>query len=34
MIERGECDFVTDLAAELPLQVIAEMMGVPSRTGS
>ncbi|MGQ0805881.1 MAG: cytochrome P450 [Actinomycetota bacterium] len=29
VIERGECDFVTDVAAELPLQVIAEMMGVP-----
>jgi cholest-4-en-3-one 26-monooxygenase len=29
VIEKGECDFVTDLAAELPLQVIAEMMGVP-----
>jgi len=29
VIGRGECDFVTDLAAELPLQVIAEMMGVP-----
>jgi cholest-4-en-3-one 26-monooxygenase len=27
--ERGECDFVVDVAAELPLQVIAEMMGVP-----
>ena len=27
--ERGECDFVTDVAAELPLQVIAEIMGVP-----
>ena len=27
--ERGECDFVVDIAAELPLQVIAEMMGVP-----
>jgi cholest-4-en-3-one 26-monooxygenase len=26
---RGECDFVVDIAAELPLQVIAEMMGVP-----
>ncbi|MEX2247840.1 MAG: cytochrome P450 [Dehalococcoidia bacterium] len=26
---RGECDFVTEVAAELPLQVIAEMMGVP-----
>src|SRR4029078_6040603 len=28
--ERGECDFVVDVAAELPLQVIAEMMGVPN----
>jgi cholest-4-en-3-one 26-monooxygenase len=27
--ERGECDFVTDVAARLPLHVIAEMMGVP-----
>ena len=27
--EKGECDFVTDIAAELPLQVIAELMGVP-----
>ncbi len=26
---RGSCDFVVDVAAELPLQVIAEMMGVP-----
>jgi cholest-4-en-3-one 26-monooxygenase len=26
---RGECDFVTDIAAELPLQVILELMGVP-----
>jgi cholest-4-en-3-one 26-monooxygenase len=26
---RGECDFVVDLAAELPLQVILEMIGVP-----
>ena len=29
VIERGECDFVTDIALELPLAVIAEMMGVP-----
>jgi len=29
VIERGECEFVSDLAAELPLQTIAEMMGVP-----
>jgi cholest-4-en-3-one 26-monooxygenase len=28
-LERRECDFVTDVAAELPLQVIAEMLGVP-----
>ena len=28
--ERGECDFVVDVAAELPLQVIAELMGVPA----
>lgn len=27
--QRGECDFVTDVAAELPLQVIAELIGVP-----
>jgi cytochrome P450 len=27
--DRGECDFVTDIAAELPLQVIAEMVGIP-----
>jgi cholest-4-en-3-one 26-monooxygenase len=29
VVERGECEFVTDLAAELPLQAIAEIMGVP-----
>ena len=29
VIERGSCDFVDDLAAELPLQAIAEIMGVP-----
>jgi cholest-4-en-3-one 26-monooxygenase len=29
VIERGECDFVEDVAAHLPLQVICEMMGVP-----
>ena len=27
--ERGECDFVTDIACELPLQAIADIMGVP-----
>ncbi len=26
---KGECDFVTDVAAELPLQVIADLLGVP-----
>jgi cholest-4-en-3-one 26-monooxygenase len=27
--KRGTCDFVTEIAAELPLAVIAEMIGVP-----
>jgi cholest-4-en-3-one 26-monooxygenase len=27
--QKGRCDFVTDVAAELPLQVIVEMLGVP-----
>jgi cytochrome P450 len=27
--EKGECDFVTEIAAPLPLQVICDMMGVP-----
>ena len=30
VIERGQCDFVVDVAAEVPLQVIAEMIGVPN----
>ena len=29
VIEKGECDFVSGLAMELPLQAIAEIMGVP-----
>jgi cholest-4-en-3-one 26-monooxygenase len=29
VIERGECDFVDEVAALLPLEVICEMMGVP-----
>jgi cholest-4-en-3-one 26-monooxygenase len=29
VIETGRADFVTDLSAELPLQVIAELLGVP-----
>lgn len=28
-LEKRDCDFVTEVAAELPLQVIAEMLGVP-----
>jgi cholest-4-en-3-one 26-monooxygenase len=28
--EQGEADFVTDISSELPLQVIAELLGVPS----
>jgi len=27
--DRGECDFVTDIAARLPLEVICEMVGIP-----
>jgi cholest-4-en-3-one 26-monooxygenase len=30
VIEKGQADFVTDLAAELPLVVIAELLGVPN----
>ncbi len=29
IIERGSCDFVSEVAAELPLQAIAEFLGVP-----
>ena len=29
MIERGEGDFVTDVAAILPLRIIVDMMGIP-----
>jgi cytochrome P450 len=29
VIERGECEFVEDVAAELPLQAIADFLGVP-----
>jgi cholest-4-en-3-one 26-monooxygenase len=31
VIEQGSCDFVTDVAAELPLQAIADIMGVPQQ---
>jgi cytochrome P450 len=29
VIERGECDFVTDIAAPLPLEIICDLMGIP-----
>ncbi len=29
--KKGECDFVTDVAVELPLQVIAELIGIPQK---
>jgi len=29
VVEKGEADFVTQISAELPLQVIAELLGVP-----
>ena len=33
MIERGECDFVDDVAGALPSYVIAEMLGIPLEDG-
>jgi cytochrome P450 len=33
VIERGECDFVADVAGELPSYVIAELMGIPLEDG-
>ncbi len=33
VIERGECDFVSDVAGELPSYVIAELMGLPLDDG-
>ena len=27
---KGECDFVTDVAARLPLKIICDMMGIPA----
>jgi cholest-4-en-3-one 26-monooxygenase len=29
IVEQGQCEFVTQVASDLPLQVICEMMGVP-----
>jgi cytochrome P450 len=33
VIERGECDFVTDVAGALPSYVIAELLGIPLEDG-
>ncbi|MBI1212776.1 MAG: cytochrome P450 [Alphaproteobacteria bacterium] len=33
VIERGECDFVQDIAGEMPSYVIAELMGLPREDG-
>ncbi|MBW2448737.1 MAG: cytochrome P450 [Deltaproteobacteria bacterium] len=30
VIDRGECDFVSDIAAALPLEIICNMMGIPA----
>ena len=29
VVEKGECDFVTEVAARLPLKIICDMMGIP-----
>lgn len=29
VIDKGSCDFVTDIAAALPLKIICDMMGIP-----
>jgi cytochrome P450 len=29
VIETGECDFVSDIAAPLPLEIVCDMMGIP-----
>ncbi|MGO8876478.1 MAG: cytochrome P450 [Acidimicrobiales bacterium] len=29
LIDKGECDFVTEVAAALPLRVISDLMGIP-----
>lgn len=31
VIDRGGCDFVTEIAAQLPLKIICDMMGIPER---
>ncbi len=30
VVEKGSCDFVADISAELPMQAISEMMGIPA----
>jgi methyl-branched lipid omega-hydroxylase len=29
VVEKGECDFVTEIAAPFPIRIICEMMGIP-----
>ncbi|MCH2170571.1 cytochrome P450 [Myxococcota bacterium] len=29
VIEKGECDFVTEIAAPLPLEIVCDLMGIP-----
>jgi cytochrome P450 len=29
VIEQGQCDFVTEIAAKLPLEIICDLMGIP-----
>jgi cytochrome P450 len=29
VLDKGECDFVTEIAAPLPLEIICDMMGIP-----
>lgn len=31
LIERGPCDFVTNVAAQVPLRIICDMMGIPEK---
>jgi cytochrome P450 len=33
VIEKGECDFVSEIAGEMPSLVIAELMGIPAQDG-
>ena len=33
VIERGECEFVSEVAGEMPSLVVAELMGIPSDDG-